>query len=1658
MADSSLQYTATPLEEAYTSYLLETVFDVSTKDPPVEIKISGREAVTFLSKSAVHRLILRNLWSAVDPHSSGSLRDRGQLSTLLRCVALAQHPRQDSLLDQALRNAYHEQQSPVAAIRACLLQTAAQTDLPLAQFEGIPLPDRTMLRPYLADSDEADEEDEEDEDFGDFAAASQPPQPTSLGGGMPAYHNPTTAQTSTAMPSQAAPAANGWGAFDTLATNVSSKAPPLSHPTSAGVATSMIPSTASFGSNMSSLPPPQGHPSFQRPQQPQPQTYSAPLNGSMGFGQPQLMPQTLDALASTSQPPLAPLPSDLGQLAATVAPSEMTHPPQTHATLPSQMTAPANADDDFGDFASSTTPAVEEPSGWDALDALAASTPAPPPPVLPDPTASIAPSGIASAISVQEDVMEDGGFGDFASSTTHQQPAPHEQPSGWDALDALASTVPTPVLGSASITNIPSIQPTTLTPQVELVGGKDDFGDFASSTETESAQQPSGWGALNALADSTPTPVQPHMPDTSTMPTGTAVSTEPSGWDALDALAPAASSGATIDDDFGGFTSSSIKSTPTDDIVASTTSVSSAPAVGPGWDANNALMDTAPTLAPDSSLPKGPTGWDALNALADSAPVLPSSIPLQLDEGVTVATGGEGTSAAVTGFGSPDALRDSSPAVQPPVTPTDYEFGDFASTSSLAHSGVSAFQSGQLANTSPDSGWDALDALAANIPVPAPVVDDDFGDFASSDPTQTTAVPAIPVQSIEQTLNRSTASEAANLGVNGSSGWNALDALSAESIPPVSAVSGSLSTSDQPARIDPDLAMPIVAGWGALDALASQAPPTDIGDADDFGDFASSGPSQQNLVSAQAPTPPDPSLLVEQDDDFGDFAGSAQVSPGNPPAGLRLISEPTSVTSDWGALDALADSVSATSALEAVNLTKTLSGNSGISQSFQNDSLYANGPMAGNSGHDAIGGGALDPSEDMNSAQSTNARKCVQGTGSGLGMNGFHAEKPQSDVTENCLNGTNLPTDGFGFDGDNDFGEFEAAVDDSSDGENKTSTVSLPLQDSPTGENTPFETPDSFQSPPEVRGDAPEVPPKSAMYTARSDSAYYSARASSIGTTSEISFSDNFVDAVQSSTDLPAESSADDPFTAFASLAPEQTQILSLSSFGSMASDDKKFDVTEEDAPLSMPQLDGLSASPGLEFIPPSAESLVEAVPVIEPQPATNVDDDDFGDFEGVTAEITDLNTAALNDTPGAVAKSGDTATETDDCGDFAEASAGESPNFPGNTGEEIDLFGDFAATQSSTPAPNLPSSADLFDTFATPSAAENHTNDEEDFGDFGDFTGPSTNSSQPANASFPTENTGSAEGLKDAVSDGSVDSFRDFDAVPTHNAMSDDSGDDWDAFKEASSIPKRRKNDPETINLLKIRDFVLAASVHVPESLLQCAGSSGAHVDFAVCFEANIGLDVPVSQERKSRMQRCLQILTLLSSERSKLASAYWSATVIAARDDLSLGLSLCSEAKALANKERTTALPKLEQYFHGLGEVVRVVRTIVATIGDMLMLDASSLFTVDTLASSWCSLAILKDALEIEALWKELSEGARMLGLKVDDTNSNRLPSIAELRSVSSVNASSADSLCYFTLQPITQGETATTSKVEWGGHAFMACSANFLSNRCTFFSIKD
>ncbi|KAK1746216.1 hypothetical protein QTG54_002823 [Skeletonema marinoi] len=92
MSSQQLQYRPTTLERAYASHLLQTYFQTppTPNSDTTPLRVSGRQAVPFLTTSGVERTLLRLLWSVADPEAVGTLVIRNQFHVLLRLVAMAQ--------------------------------------------------------------------------------------------------------------------------------------------------------------------------------------------------------------------------------------------------------------------------------------------------------------------------------------------------------------------------------------------------------------------------------------------------------------------------------------------------------------------------------------------------------------------------------------------------------------------------------------------------------------------------------------------------------------------------------------------------------------------------------------------------------------------------------------------------------------------------------------------------------------------------------------------------------------------------------------------------------------------------------------------------------------------------------------------------------------------------------------------------------------------------------------------------------------------------------------------------------------------------------------------------------------------------------------------------------------------------------------------------------------------------------------------------------------------------------------------------------------------------------------------------------------------------------------------------------------------------------
>ena len=176
---------------------------------------------------------------------------------------------------------------------------------------------------------------------------------------------------------------------------------------------------------------------------------------------------------------------------------------------------------------------------------------------------------------------------------------------------------------------------------------------------------------------------------------------------------------------------------------------------------------------------------------------------------------------------------------------------------------------------------------------------------------------------------------------------------------------------------------------------------------------------------------------------------------------------------------------------------------------------------------------------------------------------------------------------------------------------------------------------------------------------------------------------------------------------------------------------------------------------------------------------------------------------------------------------------------------------------------------------------------------------------------------------------------------------------------------------------------------------------------------------------------------MTLLTTSNER-AAFHWEKIINVARDELAMGSFLLEEAKSLSSEK--VVLSALGTLVAGLGEYVRVVRSIAATLCDLLGVDVN--MDANKLKDR---LSLLDSALEAEELWTNVEGAAKGLNLPLP-----QLESIANIRT-KCLQRFPGNNLCQLTLQPLSTEYNGTTlSRVEWDGRFFMVCAANLWSNR--------
>jgi hypothetical protein len=264
--------------------------------------------------------------------------------------------------------------------------------------------------------------------------------------------------------------------------------------------------------------------------------------------------------------------------------------------------------------------------------------------------------------------------------------------------------------------------------------------------------------------------------------------------------------------------------------------------------------------------------------------------------------------------------------------------------------------------------------------------------------------------------------------------------------------------------------------------------------------------------------------------------------------------------------------------------------------------------------------------------------------------------------------------------------------------------------------------------------------------------------------------------------------------------------------------------------------------------------------------------------------------------------------------------------------------------------------------------------------------------------------------------------------------------------------VPTTISDEPEIKRVMQIREHISRQSDQLPESIRRSLMPPEHHINLEECFDANIGMEIPLNEERQNRAKRCAHLLSLLTIDGCRLASTFWEQSFTIVKNELKTAVLLLEEALSVPSDEKHLTKSALQIFVNGLAEYVRVVRSIVATVGDLLMLDPSAFFTVDTFSSSWQSVPLLHDALEIERLWKGIERFCESLGLVP-----RKIESLVTIRTIGEQRVE-ADGLCHFTLQPLSERDEDTKSTITWNGRIYMACSANFLANKCAFYSTED
>ena len=369
--------------------------------------------------------------------------------------------------------------------------------------------------------------------------------------------------------------------------------------------------------------------------------------------------------------------------------------------------------------------------------------------------------------------------------------------------------------------------------------------------------------------------------------------------------------------------------------------------------------------------------------------------------------------------------------------------------------------------------------------------------------------------------------------------------------------------------------------------------------------------------------------------------------------------------------------------------------------------------------------------------------------------------------------------------------------------------------------------------------------------------------------------------------------------------------------------------------------------------------------------------------------------------------------------------------------------FGDFNANVDASDQ----AGGDLFAGDVGASNTVMNANDVEE--EFGEFGGAFTDTNKDTKIHVAKENDTEIVQVNEEVSFGE---FGDFPHV-TDEAANNNSNNDFGKFETTS--PVIDGNEEESFGQFNAMgknddtDFGLfegTGTTHLPEDAVP--DNTVPDEAFGDGFGDFSSFDEGVTSQPTGDLEDILRCK--LGDEFSKLAADWKHVIVSTVEHDVQRGNkildyilnNLSFRERALITKSR-----KLRDHILSLGEMVRLVRYITATIGELLCVDKNIEVQESTL-SQWDDNAVIADAVVIDYIWSEIAVKAARMDIELP-----QLESVVEIRSAGALpfDSHQRGHFCELTLWPLTLKEdVSTVSPVSWNGKRYMACAANFCANR--------